>query len=420
MPRVGVDGTLDILVLSPWLPWPPHDGARIRILETIRFLSARHRVFLMTSLYTPEERDHVAAVRELCAGIETIIVPDGATARLRRLVKGLWAGLPAVQAYHRNDEMVRRIRSITAETPFDIVHVELSLLGHYLAALRPGHRTKRILSMHNIESVRFERELALAPWNARRLALSLDRYWFRSWEQRVVRSFDGIVAVSDIDKQWIERHASARPVALVTNGVNVDYFRPQIASNATALVFTGTMNYPPNVDAVLWFAREILPRLRQRLPELGFTIVGGKPLAEVEGLTRVTGVQVTGRVDDIRPYLADALAVVVPLRSGGGTRLKILEAMAMARPVVSTTLGAEGLEVTHGHDILIADRPEQFVESVLALASSRNLASRIGQAGRELAVARYDWRQCLLGLEDLYRTVLAGEPPKHRLPKQLA
>jgi sugar transferase (PEP-CTERM/EpsH1 system associated) len=420
MPPVGVDGTLDILVLSPWLPWPPHDGARIRILETIRFLSARHRAFLMTSLYTPEERDHVAAVGAMCAGIETVIVPDGATARLGRLVKGLWAGLPTVQAYHRNDEMVRRIRSITAETPFDIVHVELSLLGHYLAALKPGHRAKRILSMHNIESVRFERELALGPRNARRLALSLDRYWFQSWEQRVVRSFDGIVAVSDIDRQWIERHASATPVALVANGVNVDYFRPQIASNPTAVVFTGAMHYPPNVDAVLWFAGEILPRLRQRLPELEFTIVGGKPLPQVKRLTRLTGVQVTGRVDDIRPYIADALAVVVPLRSGGGTRLKILEAMAMARPVVSTTLGAEGLEVTHGHDILIADHPEQFVESVLALASSRTLASRIGQAGRELALARYDWRQCLLGLEDLYRAVLAGDPPKHRRPERPA
>lgn len=402
---------LDILVLSPWLPWPPHDGARIRIGETLRFLAKRHRVHLMTTLYAPEERDHVAAVGGICAGIETVLVPDGAAARAGRLVKGLWAGVPAVQAYHRNDELAGRIRTVTAERSFDIVHLEFSFLAHYLAALSPGCRAKRILSTHNIESARFGRELQLAPWNARCLALSLDRHWFPSWEQDAVRSVDGIVAVSDHDRQWLERHAPGTPIALVPNGVDVDYFQPQPAPKVNSVVFTGAMNYPPNVDAVLWFAEAILPRLRQRLPELGFTIVGSRPLPEVEALARLPGVRVTGRVDDIRPYIAEALAFVVPLRSGGGTRLKILQAMAMASPVVATTLGAEGLEVADGTDILIADDPDAFARQVLALAASPDLAARIGQAGRELALARYDWQKCLLGLEDLYRTVLADVRP---------
>ena len=204
---------LNILMLSPWLPWPPHDGARIRILETLRFLSQRHRVSLVAPLYRPGERAHVGNIRNLCADVDVVLVPNGTAARLRRLCGGLAAGLPPVQAYHRNAAMAERVRNVTSESDFDIVHVEFSFLAHYLGALSPRCQARTVLSMHNIESARFDRELAVAPWNTRRLVLLGNRWLFPDWEQRAVRAFDGVLAVSEDDRAWIQNSSTGRYAA---------------------------------------------------------------------------------------------------------------------------------------------------------------------------------------------------------------
>ena len=169
------------------------------------------------------------------------------------------------------------------------------------------------------------------------------------------------------------------------------------------------MSYPPNVDAVSWFCDQILPRLRHQISDLCFKIVGHNPHPKVVALGERVGVEVIGKVDDVRPYLAEALAVVVPLRSGGGTRLKILEAMALGRPVVSTSLGAEGLDISPGENILIADKPKQFVDHIRSLTASPQVAHHIGHAGRRLVVERYDWQKCLQRLDTFYGTLLGQE-----------
>jgi sugar transferase (PEP-CTERM/EpsH1 system associated) len=348
----------------------------------------------------------------MCASVHAVEVPDGTQARLRRLATGVAAGAPPIQAFHRNRAMTERVRQLSAEIDFDIVQVEFSFLAHYLGALRGKRRPKTILSMHNVESMRFERELKFSAWNPRRLVLLTDRYLFPRWEQRAVRSFDGVVAVSAAEAAWISRHAPHAALKVVPNGVDVEFFRPQSGTSGTqTVVFTGAMDYPPNIDAALWFADAMLPLLRKQSRQLRFVVVGRRPSPEVQALARHPDIQITGEVEDIRPYLAEALALVVPLRSGGGTRLKILQAMAMARPVISTTLGAEGLTVTDNEHILIADSPQQFVDAIVAVANSPLVARRLAETGRQLALAEYDWRQILRGLEDLYQTVLAGDPP---------
>jgi glycosyltransferase involved in cell wall biosynthesis len=168
------------------------------------------------------------------------------------------------------------------------------------------------------------------------------------------------------------------------------------------------MDYPPNVDAAVWFCEEILATVRARLPEFVFKIVGRDPTPQVRALARRPGVVVTGQVPDIVPQLADCLALLVPLRSGGGTRLKILQAMALGRPVVATPMGAEGLEVIDGETILLAETAGQFADHLVALASSSELRDRLARQGRALVEARYDWRQCLAGLDRLYDRLLSG------------
>jgi len=400
---------VNILLLAPWLPWPPHDGARIRILETARFLSGRHRVVLVAPTYSAGERDLAAKLESGRVEVHAVPVPDGGLARLCRLSKGILGGKPPIQAFHRNSAIAHLISKLTMEIPFDIVQIEFSFLSHYLHAVRGAARPRTILSMHNVESQRFERELQFSAWNARRLVVLADRYLFPTWEPRAVQSFDGVVAVSEAEAAWISNHAPRVQVKIVPNGVDVDFFRPQPATGTSlGVVFTGSMDYPPNIDAAVWFADAILPIARCSLPELRFVIAGRRPPPNIRALAARPGIEVTGEVEDIRPYLADALAMVVPLRSGGGTRLKILQAMAMERPIVSTTLGAEGLSVRSGEHLLLADSPQAFAEGIVTLARSSRSAARVAEAGRRLALAQYDWRQCLRGLEDLYHSVLSG------------
>jgi len=406
---------MNILFLSPWLPWPPFGGALIRIFETLSYLSRRNRVTLLAPLRYPEEAKHVSTLKQLCEKVITAPLSDEIQPVLRRLAMGLLHGRPLIQSMHYDPNLARQIHRLTSQEVYDIIHVEFSFMCPYLAFVSPRSQAKRVLSMHNVESLRFARELEFAR-GARRLALLADHILFKSWEGKSIGQFDGILAVSKSEQAWIVQHAPTAAVELAPNGVDSSYFSVVNGSRASrSIVFTALMNYPPNIDAALWFCDEILPIIHSKRPEVSFKIVGDKPGPPVLALGRKKGIHVTGRVPDIRPYLADSVALVVPLRSGGGTRLKILEAMAMGRPVVSTCLGAEGLEITDGHNILLGDTPEEFAKHILALLADPELGRRLGIAGRSLAEKKYDWRICLSQLEDFYQTLLGNSRPAPRL-----
>lgn len=222
-----------------------------------------------------------------------------------------------------------------------------------------------------------------------------------------MRPFDGILATSELERAWIQRHAPAAQVELLPNGVDVEYFQATKAvKDRQSLVFIGLMNYPPNIDAMRWFGRDIWPQLYQQFPQLRLKIVGRFPPPSILALSEQPGICVTGEVPDVRPYVAEALACVVPLRAGGGTRLKILSTMAQGRPVISTQLGAEGLAVTPGEHILLAENAEQFIRHVQTLLDHPQRGEQLGRAARQLVVERYPWRACLRGLETLYDTLL--------------
>ena len=394
---------MNVLFLSPWLPWPPFGGALIRIWETLRYLSGRHRVTLLTPLRHHEEAEHVPTVSGLCEQVITTELSDRAPAAVGRLARNLVRGMPFIQGLHYDPSLARHIRTLTSENTFDVIQVEFSFMAPYVAAVSPRSRARKILSAHNIESLRFVRELQFGPPPMRRLPLLADHLLFRGWEERALRLFDGIVAVSAAELEWMRGHAPTATLVLAPNGVDVNYFSTDIRPGASqAIAFTGLMNYPPNIDAAKWFCDEVFPLVREKHPMTRFKIVGDKPDRKVLSLAQREGVQVTGRVPDVRPHLADSVASVVPLRSGAGTRLKILEAMAMCRPVVSTALGAEGLAVTPGVDILLGNTARELADHLCALLTDAALGERLGRAGRHLVEARYDWPMCLKGLDTFY------------------
>jgi sugar transferase (PEP-CTERM/EpsH1 system associated) len=399
-----------ILLLSPWMPWPPHDGGRIRILNTLRYLSQRHRVTLVAPSRTERDAEAPSELAAYCEDIVTAPMPGDAWALIGRALRGALQRRPLIQGIHYGPALASRLRALTATHGYDIVQVEFSWFVPYLRALHPDCQARTVLTMHNVETLRFARELRGTTTLSRRLALGWDQRFAGAWERQAVSAVDAVAVVSETERQWVESIDPAALVAVVPNGVDTEHFRPVPSPGNGSLVFTGAMDYPPNIDAVLWFCQEVWPLARRRDPALRLEVVGRAPHPRIQALNGEAGIRVTGEVADIRILMAQANAVVVPLRAGAGTRLKILEAMAMGRPVISTTLGAEGLEITPGADIMLADTPADFAHAIQTVVLSPETARRLGDAGRRLAVARYDWRRCLQPLEGVYERVLQLHP----------
>jgi len=408
----GDAASMNVLFLSPWLPWPPFGGALIRILETLRVVSRRHRVTLLTLLRDPEQAQHVKELDPLCDLVITTVLSDDTLPVVARLSAGLTHRRPLIQSMHYDSTLAEHVSRLTSQNRYDIIHVEFSFMAPYLDSVSPSSQAKTVLVMHNVESLRFRREIRFAK-GARRLALLTDHLLFKTWEERAMRRFDGIVAVSPLEQRWIQEQAPGAATELLPNGVNVGQFAPVAgAGPSRTILFTGLMNYPPNIDAVVWFCNSVLPIIHRTHPDVQFKIVGDKPPRSVLALRARPGVTVTGRVPDVRPYMTECLGLVVPVRSGAGTRLKILEAMAMRRPVVSTSVGAEGLDVAPGRNILLGDTPEALAAHVISLIEHPDLADRLGSAGRNLFQANYDWSACLAGLEGLYQSLARSTPSR--------
>jgi glycosyltransferase involved in cell wall biosynthesis len=229
----------------------------------------------------------------------------------------------------------------------------------------------------------------------------------RRFERQVCRQCDRVVCVSAADAIALQQIDPALTVHVIPNGVDTDFYRRENVEPLNlpphSLVFTGTMDFRPNVDALMWFVQEVLPLIKARVPDVRVYVVGQRPHARLDALRDDPAVTITGAVDDTRPYIAAASVYIVPLRMGGGTRLKVLEALALQAPIVSTTLGVEGFEVTNGAELLLADDAADFARSIEELINDRERARALGQAGQSFAVQHYDWRSIVPKFEEVYR-----------------
>ena len=236
-------------------------------------------------------------------------------------------------------------------------------------------------------------------------------YWtqqlaFQRYERVLSPKFDAVTCTSDIDAAVFQQYGAKDAIEIIPNGVDITHYQPDFAAEAPAhLIYIGSMDWYPNEDAVAFFADEVLPRIQETVPDVAFSIVGGNPSARVQKLAERERVVVTGRVPEIKPYFAEATVFVVPLRIGSGTRLKILEALAMGKAIVSTTVGAEGLDLRDGEEILIADEPTAFADAVIRLLMDSELRRRVGENGRARVERDYDWRSIGKKLYTLYESL---------------
>ncbi len=350
-------------------------------------------------------------LQDLCASLNTVPAPS--RTNWRRLLTVLTSPLPDIA--HRLSAVAfqQKLAELLSAASLDVLQIEgLEMAQYGLWARRFAGKQAPFLvyDAHNAEYLLQQRIFETDSRRPRRwpgAIYSLIQWQkLRRYESMVCRRADRVMACSSADAQALVRLVPGLKAILVRNGVDTQHYRPDAVSPALlgtqALVFTGKMDFRPNVDAVLWFCSEVLPIIRRASPEAHFYIVGKNPHPRLEPLTRRPGVTITGFVEDPRPYTAVAAVYVVPLLTGGGTRLKVLEAMAMGKAIVCTTLGCEGIHATPERDIVLADAADDFATCVLALLENRARRKELGHAARTFVEQHFDWQTVTAPLEQAY------------------
>jgi len=410
---------MKLLFLTPQLPYPPHQGTTIRNFNLIKQLAPHHDITLL-SFGTEQELRDADALRALCRDI--IIAPYPTRALAQRTLSTFTDPLPDMALRLESKTMRDKLGALRREKKFDVIQVEgIEMTPYILNSPLTTQHSPLVFDDHNAEyalqRTAFQSDLRNpARWHAALYSLiqwkKLERY-----ERMLCERADAVVACSDTDAQQIGQLLESTiknqqsKISVIPNGVDLDHYVPSDGVCAKPLaelsmVFTGKMDFRPNIDAMLWFCDEILPRIRAEIPLAHIVIVGQKPAPKILARQKQNAVEVTGWVSDVRPYIADAALYVVPLRMGSGTRLKVLEAMAMGKAIVSTARGVEGIDLTNGRDVVIVDSPEDFAWACIALLRDPARCHELGRAARHIAEEKYDWRILVPRFDEIYARVI--------------
>lgn len=404
---------MNLLWLSQNVPYPPKTGVLQRNYNLVREASRRANVYLLAVLkrdILPGQYDLDTAKRELgklCRDVEIVDLPiESSQARLYSAAfKSLFTNDPLSVSWIKDGGMRKQLRRMLGMVKFDLVHVDTISLAVYRDELRG---IPKILNHHNIESHLLMRRTLFERNPLKRWYLTIESRKLRHYEQRVCSEFDVNFTVSELDKQRLLEIAPSLNVDVIANGVDVEYFSPGESQIIPGnLIMASGMNWFPNRDAVLYMAEEIWPLLSEYMPDLSWTVVGADPPQRLLDLAaRDRRIVVTGFVDDVRPYLAQAEIYLCPMRDGGGTRLKILDALAMSKAIVCTTMACEGISVTPEKNVLIADSPQEFLKQIKRLRENPELRDKLGKAAREFVVKQYSWEKIGGDLEKVYEALV--------------
>jgi len=401
-----------VLFLSQIVPYPPHGGVLQRGYHLLRELGRCSSVHLLAFVH-PDVLTTAGVVEEsrralgsFCENVEYFrLWPKASTAhRMAAVAASAASRTPFSVIAHRSSDFRRRVTELLGATRFDILHADTIALCQFVEHRR---YVPAVLTHHNIESTLMVRRAAVEPRRLAAAFLRREAAKLAGYEARYAPRYEVNVVVSREDERALLRLGPTVRTALVPNGVDVTYFTPDPAQEGPAIVYTGGMNMFANRDAVLYFLDEVWPLVLAASPALTFYVVGQNPPAELLQRARQDRrIVVTGYVDDIRPLVRKSSVYVVPLRVGGGTRLKVLDAMAMGKALVSTSVGCEGIDVTPGEHLLVADTPPAFARAVLELLGSPARRLALGRAGRALVESRYSWGIVAENLLNAYRQAI--------------
>jgi sugar transferase (PEP-CTERM/EpsH1 system associated) len=416
---------MKVLWLNSNLLLPLDKGGKLRTWHVLRSLAERHEITYLSFADPSAPAEDYEGMRAVCNRLLTVPRVDTAKGTLQfqlDAARHLIDPVPYAIAKYRSRSFRVRLNRLLESEPFDVIVCDFLVPAINMPRRLP---CPAVLFTHNVEADIWRRHAAHAGNPLRRALLRSQWHRMLRYESATLARFDHVLVVSDADGATLHRlypgslHSDPH---LIQTGVDTQYFKPRLADDrvrggpgearrAAHLVFTGSMDWLPNEDAMVYFARDIFPRIRAAEPGATLSIIGREPTPAVRGLAEDPGIEVVGRVDDVRPHIAAGSVYVVPLRIGGGTRLKIFEAMAMGKAVVSTTVGAEGLPVTSGVHLLIEDEPDAFARAVVQLIRDDAARHRLEAAARDLVVDRYDWSRVAWDFEKaLARGCALGRP----------
>jgi sugar transferase (PEP-CTERM/EpsH1 system associated) len=367
-------------------------------------MASRHAVTVVTFVRNDRDREKCDAIRDLCEAVH--MVPFSIPRALGNCIAALPTPLPLRVAYQRNPEMRRRVDTLIASGRFDLVYVKRKRMAQYVLHF---NTPRRLLDLTDAVALYYERSLRTVDWL--RYPLHLEEFYkIRRYEPKLVPLFDSTVVCSPVDARYLEQQAGRKfhNLRVIPNVVDTDFYQsssPPTLPEHPVLMFSGLMDKHVNVDAARFLVDEILPHVRRKQPSAELLIVGPKPVAEVRAMGERNGITVTGYVEDLRDYIERASVVLCPVRVGAGTRNKILQAMSMNRPLVSTTLGAEGLNYQDGRDLLIADDAAQFAKHTLSILSDPERQRSLAAAGRQLVESQYSVHVLGDQLDALFREI---------------
>jgi glycosyltransferase involved in cell wall biosynthesis len=403
---------MHILFLTQILPYPPTSGPKVKTWHVLRYLSQRGHKITLVSFVRTEELPYIETVKQVCASVHAVAVKRSRIADVGYLLRSQITGQPFLVERDDLSEMRSLVDRIVISESVDVIHADQLTMTQF-ALSYAGHSDGKpalIFDAHNAVWTITERMKQNSPFYLR-LPLALETKRIKRYEGRIVREFDATLAVTEPDRRALIEAvdegslAEKPPITVIPIAVDTRQIQPVPRQADSLNILTmGTLYYPPNADGIRWFFTEVFPLIRKKVPGTKLTIVGKNPPVDFLKLANDenSGIVVTGFVPELDPYFAQSALMVVPVRAGGGMRVRILEAFARAMPVVTTTVGLEGIQAQPGRDVLVEDEPTAFADVVINLLNDKALQDQLSVNGRRLAEEKYDWQVILKDMDKVY------------------
>lgn len=397
-----VGNGMNILQLTPRVPYPPNDGGKIGIFGITKHLFLRGHKITMLSL-TSSVDNNTSGLRKYCK-VEAVMMDT--SNNYIDMFLNLFSSMPYTISKYHGESFIRKLNELLQKEQFDIVHIDHLHMAYYGKFIKEHFNLPVVLREHNVESAIWERYYHGIRNPFLRAYAKLQFMKLYKYESDIVAAFDRCFMITKQDKERIEKMNPRARVSVIPAGVDTSYFHPlDVPVEPYSIVSVAAMDWSPNVEGILWFIAKIWPTIKRKVSQAKLYIVGKNPPAEVKKLA-AEDIVVTGFVDDEREYMAKAAAFIVPLNAGGGMRIKILNALAMGKAIVSTSIGCEGVDVEDGKNIYIADTEKEFAQQVIELLKDKGKREELGREGLKLVREKYRWERIAEQIEAEYENIL--------------
>lgn len=408
---------MNILFLTQILPYPPDAGPKVKTWHVLQALIQQGHSIYFVSFVRPEEVEYISVLKEICKEVHIVPIRRSRIKDIGYMLRSYLSGRPFLIERDDLPEFQVVVNKIVQQQQIDFIHADQLTMVQFAirgASVSQKKKPKVVFDAHNAVWTIVERMRENVPWYLKPvLGIEADRV--KQYEGELLKSVDHVLAVTDVDRESLEdaleftkgmKKEEISPVTVIPISVNTQQIQPlHRKTNSINIVTLGTLHYPPNADGIRWFVEEVFPLIRSKIPDVKLTIIGKNPPKDFLKLANDpnAGIVVAGFVPELDPYFEESALVVIPVRAGGGMRVRILEAFAYAMPIVTTTVGLEGIQAQPGKDVLVADDPEDFADAVIRVLNDNDLQDQLSTNGRRLAEMKYDWQVTLKDLEKVYQ-----------------